>query len=83
MKCNVIGKKKMSFKNQQNGELVNVAKISVIHKYPHSDDFCTYEGQQSSEISVPFEYIDEIQVGDNLLLDFDKNGKLLEMEKLD
>ena len=53
-----------------------------MHKYPVSDDISQYEGQQCSEISVPFEYIDEIQVDDKLLLDFDKNGKLLEMEKL-
>lgn len=81
MKCSVIGKKKMSFKNQS-GEEVKVAKISVVHKFPVSDDISQYEGQQCSEISVPFEYIDEIQVDDKLLLDFDKNGKLLEMEKL-
>lgn len=82
MKCTVMGKKKMSFTNQQTGELIKVAKISVVYRYPASDDVSQYEGQQCSEISVPFEYIDEIQVNDKLLMDFDKNGKLLEMEKL-
>ena len=82
MKCNVVGKKKMVFTNQQTGEVIKVSKIDVLHKFPPSDDVSTYEGQQVSEVSVPFEYLDDIKVGDKLLLDFDKNGKLLEMETL-
>ena len=82
MKCTVMGKKKVDFTNRETGERIRSAKLAVSYKYPPNNEAVTTEGLQCSEVSIPFEYIDEIEIGANLLLDFDKNGKLLEMEQL-
>lgn len=82
MKCLVVGKKKVSFTDPKTDKMINVASLSVIHNAPPSSDSTTYEGKMVSVVSIPFEYIDSVFVDDELLLDFDRNGKLLEMEKL-
>ena len=82
MKCTVMGKKKVDFVNKDTGERIRSAKLAVYHKYPPNNEAVTAEGLQCSEVTIPFEYIDEIKIGESLLLDFDRNGKLLEMEIL-
>lgn len=82
MKCHVVGKKEVKFTNKDTGELIHIGKISVIHKFPSDNQASTYEGQAVSEISIPVEHLENIGIDDNLLLDFDTNGKLLEMEQL-
>ena len=82
MKCTVMGKKKVDFVNKDTGERIRSAKLAVSHKYPPNNEAVTAEGLQCSEVTIPFEYIDEIKIGESLLLDFDRNGKLLEMEIL-
>ena len=77
-----MGKKIVDFVNNDTGERIQNAKVSVSHKYPPNNEAVTAEGLQCSEVTIPFEYVDEIKIGARLLLDFDRNGKLLEMEIL-
>lgn len=80
MKCTVVGKQKMSFKNDK-GEMINIAKLSVIHKFAISQNTET-DGEHCSEVIIPFEFYDDISVNDKLLLDFDRQGKILDIEIL-
>lgn len=82
MKCTVMGKRKVDFVNKETDEHIKSASVSVMHKYPPNNDSVQCEGEQCSEVTIPFECIDSINIGDKLLLDFDKKGKLLEMELL-
>lgn len=82
MKCKVVGKKEVKFTNKDTGELIHIGKINVVHKFPSDNDAVTYEGQAASEISIPVEHLKSIMINDDLLLDFDTKGKLLEIEQL-
>ena len=82
MKVTVIGKKKTEYTDNETKQLKQSAAIYGICKLPPSNEYTEYDGECACDIKVPFEYVDSIEVGDKLLMDFDKNGKLLEMEKL-
>ncbi len=83
MKCEVLGKKYVKFVEQETGELKEFAKVFVSHRLPADNQATTFEGQGCSEVSIPLEAYAEIPVGSKVLLDFDANKKLLEIEVLD
>ena len=78
MKCEIIGKKIVNFKNDK-GDLVQSLSIYVTHRLPKSNEYSQYDGKGCSEVKCPFEYSDELLVGLKVDLDFDANGKLLEI----
>lgn len=83
MKCEVLGKKYIKFTEEGTGEVKEFAKLFVSHRLPADNQATTFEGQGCSEVSVPLEAYSEIPVGSKVLLDFDANKKLLEIEVLD
>lgn len=83
MKCEVLGKKKSAWVDESTGEAKQSAHVFVAHRHPADNQATTFEGQGCSDVTIPFEYYDEIPVGGKVLLDFDTNKKLLEIEILD
>ena len=81
MKAYVIGKKLSKWTNDKGVEQES-AKVFVTHKVPHDSDFTSYEGIGCSEVSVPISYYNDFVIDNQYLLDFDKNGKLLDIEEL-
>lgn len=79
MKCTVLGKKKVEFVEKETGELKQFAKVFVAHRVPADNQATTFEGRGCSVVSVPFEYYPQILVDSNIDLDFDTDGKLLEI----
>lgn len=81
MKVKVIGKKKGQFTNDK-GQEQKTFKVFCTHKTPYDSEWAIYEGEACSEISLPEEIFNEIKIGGNYLMDFDKNGKLYDVEEL-
>lgn len=79
MKCVVLGKKKVEFTEKETGELKQFAKVFVSHRVPADNQATAYEGRGCSTVSIPFEYYPQILVDSNIELDFDTEGKLLEI----
>lgn len=82
MKVTVIGKKHLNFKNNQTNEVIDVHSVFVTHKNPFSDDITKYEGEGCSVINLPVEVYEQLNIGQQYLMDFDKKGKLLEVNEI-
>ena len=81
MKVTIIGKKKTDFTDDK-GVRKLYHKVFATHKAPLDDEYSKYEGMACSEISLPEEVFELIDIDKQYLMDFDKNGKLLEVEEL-
>lgn len=81
MKALVLGKKEMNF-DGNDGKRVHIGQIFVSHKFPLATDGVETSGECCSQFNIPPEYLSDINAGDSLLLDLDKKGKILEIEKL-
>lgn len=79
MKCRVLGKKQTKFVDKETGELKEFAKIYCSHRLPADNQATTFEGQGCSEISIPIDHYGTIPIDGDIELDFDANGKLLEI----
>lgn len=81
MKVLVIGKKKGNFTNDK-GEKQKTFKVFCTHKCPIDTEYSEHEGEACSELSLPEEIWDMIVIGNRYIFDYDKNGKLYEVEEL-
>lgn len=82
MKVTIIGKKHLNFKNDKTNETVNVCTLFCVHKNPFNDDITQYEGEGCSQVNVPENIYNDLKIGFEYLMDFDKKGKLLEVTEL-
>lgn len=82
MKVTVIGKKHLNFKNNQTNEVIDVHSVFVTHKNPFDDEYTQYEGEGCSVINLPGEVYEQLNIGQQYLMDFDKKGKLLEVNEI-
>lgn len=81
MVANVIGKKKLDFVDG-NGKRVEVYTIFCVHKNPLSDNITEYEGQGCSQVNLPLDTFNKVNVDQQYILDFDRKGKLLEITEI-
>lgn len=81
MKVTVIGKKKGNFTNDA-GEKQKTYKVFCTHKKPLDTDYAEYEGEACSELSLPEDIWNDVVIGGKYNFDYDKNGKLYDVEEL-
>ena len=82
MKVLIVGKKHLNFKNDKTNEVVDVCTLFCTHKNPFSDNTTQYEGIGCSQVNVPEQIFNSLEVDREYLMDFDKKGKLLEVTEL-
>lgn len=82
MKVLIIGKKHLNFTDAKSGNEVNVCTLNCTHKNPLDDNSTHYEGEGCSQINVPEQIFNSLNIGQEYLMDFDKKGKLLEVTEL-
>lgn len=78
MKANIIGIKKMEFKDKKTDELVQIAKLQIVSSFPLSDSLS--KGLSVSDCSIDFKLSADIPVPCSAILDFDSNGRLLDLD---
>lgn len=80
MRANIVGIKKMEF-TDKNGKDVKFAKLQIVSSFPLSDSLS--RGLAVSECSINYDLSDDIkEVPCSAVLDFDTNGRLLDIEVL-
>lgn len=74
MACQVVGKKSGTFTDKKTGEVVEFGKLYVT--YPDS----TVEGLSCEAVSLKPEMIKGLSVGDNVRLNRNQYGRVIEVE---
>ena len=82
MIATVIGKKQVHFSDEKNNKQVDLYTLNCVHKNPVSDKVSQYEGEGCSQINVPEELFNSLNIGQKYVFDFDKKGKLLEVTEI-
>lgn len=82
MKVTIIGKKHVNFKDEKTNKEVEICTLNCIHKQPFSDNITQYEGEGCSQVNVPQDLYNQLNIGQEYLMDFDKKGKLLEVTEI-
>lgn len=82
MKVTVIGKKHTKFTNNDTKKEVEIFSIFVVHKNPYDDNISQYEGDGCSTINVPENIYKSLNVNQQYIIDFDKKGKILEVDEI-
>lgn len=78
MRANIVGIKKMEF-TDKNGKAVKFAKLQIVSSFPLSDELS--RGLAVSECSINYDLTDDIKVVPcSAILDFDTNGRLLDID---
>lgn len=79
MKCEILGKKQSKWIDKDTGEARESAKLFVAHRHPADNQASTFEGRGCSVVPFPVDYYPKLHVGGEVDLDFDTEGKLLEI----
>lgn len=83
MKCKVVGKSTSSFINRSSGDLIDNSRLYLIIPQPKKVVGDTqYWGERVLDLLVPQEYVDSVEVGDTLSVEFDNKGKFDDLEVL-
>lgn len=78
MRANIVGIKRMEF-TDKSGKDVKFAKLQIVSSFPLSDELS--RGLAVSECSIKYDLADCIpKVPCSAILDFDTNGRLLDLD---
>ena len=81
MKANIVGIKRMEFTDKKSGELVRFAKLQIVSSFPLNDELSS--GLSVSDCSINYDLSSDIPVPCSAILDFDTNGRLLDIDVID
>lgn len=81
MKANIVGIKRMEFTDKKSGELVKFAKLQIVSSFPLNDNLSS--GLSVSDCSINYDFSADIPIPCSAILDFDTNGRLLDIDVLD